>query len=404
MVENDKRKIVYRLPPCPDYDVEGMESWLTEMSRQGFHLCEDGFFCGIASFEKSVPKSIRYRLMADLDKRSWLDSDFSEDNELRELQEKYGWEFVAKRGDFFICRSDSADLRELNTDPDVHALAIQTVTKRYRSAVITDILWMILYPLLKIRGNILLTMIHIGTAYSVFTLALILEAIIGATVGAVGLSRFRKKLLERNREPVDRDWKSISIRNHIQKAAKILVLVIWCCITLSKIGDALLGEDEIPLETFGQDTPFSTMEDFVSGQGNEYDLQKYGFANTVTVWSDGISKVNYRWEEMAQIRMVEGTTLDGALYLDYHELITEQLAEMLGKEYHKLDRSKRDYTYIGTLDLGIDESFAYYNEIHQPTVVLRNGNKLIHASFSDFGKETQFALEEWSAILADSIK
>ena len=33
--------------PCPDYDVEGMESWLSDMSARGLFLTEDGFFAGL---------------------------------------------------------------------------------------------------------------------------------------------------------------------------------------------------------------------------------------------------------------------------------------------------------------------------------------------------------------------
>ena len=35
---------VYRPLPCPDYDVEGMESWLTDMAAEGLVLSPDGFF------------------------------------------------------------------------------------------------------------------------------------------------------------------------------------------------------------------------------------------------------------------------------------------------------------------------------------------------------------------------
>ena len=34
--------------PCPDYDVEGMESWLTDMEARGLRLSREGFFAGVA--------------------------------------------------------------------------------------------------------------------------------------------------------------------------------------------------------------------------------------------------------------------------------------------------------------------------------------------------------------------
>ena len=43
-------KHVWRLPPCPAYDVEGMESWLTDQEARGLRLSRDGFFAGFAIY------------------------------------------------------------------------------------------------------------------------------------------------------------------------------------------------------------------------------------------------------------------------------------------------------------------------------------------------------------------
>ena len=45
-------KRVNRFPPCPLYDVEGMESWLEDLAKQGLILTKTGLFCGFAEFEK----------------------------------------------------------------------------------------------------------------------------------------------------------------------------------------------------------------------------------------------------------------------------------------------------------------------------------------------------------------
>jgi hypothetical protein len=51
-------KYAYRLPPCPAYDVEGTERWLSEMARRGLHLSADGFFLGLAVFEKGDGREV----------------------------------------------------------------------------------------------------------------------------------------------------------------------------------------------------------------------------------------------------------------------------------------------------------------------------------------------------------
>ena len=45
----------YRLPPCPAWDVEGMERWLEDMAERGFFLAKDGFFAGFAAFDCGAP-------------------------------------------------------------------------------------------------------------------------------------------------------------------------------------------------------------------------------------------------------------------------------------------------------------------------------------------------------------
>ena len=57
-------RYAYRLPPCPAYDVEGTESWLSEMAKKGFVLTRDGFFAGFGIFEITEPQPLRYRLEA----------------------------------------------------------------------------------------------------------------------------------------------------------------------------------------------------------------------------------------------------------------------------------------------------------------------------------------------------
>ena len=73
-----------------------------------------------------------------------------------ELGKKYDWEYVARRKDFYIYRSFDPCARELNTDPEVQALALNAVKKRQRGTVLQLLFWVVVYPLLFFRGGILL--------------------------------------------------------------------------------------------------------------------------------------------------------------------------------------------------------------------------------------------------------
>ena len=109
-----KKRRAYRLPPCPAYDVEGTESWLSDMAREGLHLAPDGFLLGFAAFERGAPAQVRYRLAASLRQPGLLDDNGGgPDPEAVELGREMGWEYVARRGDFYLYRTARPGAREL---------------------------------------------------------------------------------------------------------------------------------------------------------------------------------------------------------------------------------------------------------------------------------------------------
>lgn len=42
---------VYRILPCPVYDISSIEAWLMEMAAEGLVLTKDGIFAGMVNFE-----------------------------------------------------------------------------------------------------------------------------------------------------------------------------------------------------------------------------------------------------------------------------------------------------------------------------------------------------------------
>ena len=75
MEERKEPKLAYRLIPCPQYDVSGLECWLNQMARQGYMLQKDGFFAGVATFEKTIPQTVFYQLQpAEKSTGMWADN------------------------------------------------------------------------------------------------------------------------------------------------------------------------------------------------------------------------------------------------------------------------------------------------------------------------------------------
>ena len=98
-----EEKYTYRLPPCPWYEVESVQAWLEDMAGRGLVLEKDGFFLGLASFRKTVPQKRKYRLEAVGKKQRALMEEWDGPGELElELAEDFGWEYVARRDQFYI--------------------------------------------------------------------------------------------------------------------------------------------------------------------------------------------------------------------------------------------------------------------------------------------------------------
>ena len=58
-----KRKdTVTRQIPCPCYDVEACESWLTDQAARGLFLEQWGLYT--ARFRRDIPRVVRYRITA----------------------------------------------------------------------------------------------------------------------------------------------------------------------------------------------------------------------------------------------------------------------------------------------------------------------------------------------------
>ena len=98
--------------------------------------------------------------------------------------------------------------------------------------------------------------------------------------------------------------------------------------------------------------------------------------------------------------------LRGGLYVDYFAARSQWLARLIAAEYRRADRAKarKNYEPLSLPDLGLEEQAAYRNELHFPTVILRRGNVVLRAMFYQIGEDAPIPLEEWAAILADSIR
>ena len=148
----------YRLCPCSPMDVEGIQSWLEELARDGLVLETDGSFCGIFTFRKETAKTVRYRLTPVRKKQGFWEDSREPSEEEKEYSAQCGWEYVARCGSFHIYSADNPNARPLHTDPAVQAMAMDALRKQQRSLLLSELIYWAILILLRSNGRLALSM------------------------------------------------------------------------------------------------------------------------------------------------------------------------------------------------------------------------------------------------------
>ena len=415
MEERKEPKLVHRLIPCPQYDVSGMECWLADMAKQGFLLQKDGFFAGVATFEKTTPQTIIYQLQPAEKYTSMLsDNGGDPDEEAIELSREYGWEYVAKRGEFYIYRTSDPNARAFHTDPEVQALAMNAMRKRQRENLFSAIFWGLLNPWLLFRGKIMLAVVHLGTIPMALIIIALWWKIIHSVVEAAKLIRLRKKVLNGEETGSGSNWKKGAGRYHanniIRRCFYLAAILLFC----KTVGDQKIYEKYIPLTEYTKDMPFATMEDFLPDGKMELMNMKVGNLNTVREWSDLLSPVNFEWDEAGEVTDPDGRILSGGLEVIYHETKAPWIAKGLAREYLLKGKESKEFERLeltpealkkeALMTEELDQVIAFTTSLHFPSVILREGNKVLYARFYTTGSDTvQMSLEEWAGMLAECL-
>lgn len=390
-------RYAYRLPPCPAYDVEATESWLSAMAQKGFVLTRDGFFLGFATFEKTQPQALRYRLEASEKKLAPLSED-SPPEEAEELYASYGWRYVASRGQFRIYCTDSDEARELNSDPRVQAIALSMVRKRESGNLAMSLFWLLFYPFFIFRGGIVRAAIEIGMPMTLLALGLIAWVLARSVREVVHLHRLGKSLAEGNPLDHGKDWHAHALRYRV---GKLLHLLAW----LALIGCGLAAwsadirkENEVPLTEYGAALPFATIADFAPE--GDYTLYDIGYSNTVSAVSRLLAPTVIAYREYAHVALPDGSLLEGGLDVEYYETASPLLARIIAREFLRKAKHEKHYAECELPPLDVDYAAGYTD--YFPTVVLQKGNRVISAMFYQTGTSSM-PYKDWVRIVAQSI-
>lgn len=402
MVEKKDTKSVHRIIPCPDYDVTGVESWLSYMAEQGYILRDGGVFRGIAAFDRCEPEKVRYRLQPAQKGFVIYDNDGPSDDEV-ELNGAFGWKYVAKYGVFHIYRADDIDAREMDTDSEVQAMAMNSLHRSQRFNIIWMSIWIIVYLAIVFTSQPFLSMVNRGSLISIALVLCVIIFIVTGLVKAVSLYRLRRKILDGDSLGSGTNWRRgariYTVKAVVGIIAYVAMIVFGCMFILSDGVD----RNQMPLSEYQGEVPFQTITDLVSCS----DIQKVDNVdddvNTISKWSDILWPENYKVYEYGDIVYTDGNICHGGLVITYHEAKNEWLADKLYQAYVQRAKHQSDYEKIDMKIAGMDDVDAYWDG--SESVIMRKGNKLIVASFYMSGENRHEGdLEEWADCIAESLE
>ena len=403
--EQEKIRYVRRLTPCQPYDVEEMESWLTDMEAQGFRLCEDGFTCfdrGI--FQVVPPAAARYRLQPAESMKYFREHDDPPKEEQAMLRDM-GWDYVARWHRFAVYRCGDPSAPELNTDPRVQAIAFDAVCWQELRMAIGAVSWIgMLHHVARAVGPLRL-LVELGMWYVLLISALIAWGSVTCLISFFRLNRLQRRLKAGMPLEHRKDWRRLLRRKYIR--------LPWAFLLAAAIAGMWLYQyfrDEIALgytarSAYTEEIPFPISTDLAQGvvPGSYEVVNLFFYYNKVRETSNPLIPYTLELWELGRMTTEEGERPLVSLDAMYHETASPGLARELDREYFQQASQHRSYaTPLPLRGLGVENAWTYSNSVDFDTVVLRQDCRVLKMTFhqSDGNARTT---EEWAALLADAL-
>lgn len=390
--------------PCPLLDIEAMQTWLEDMSLEGYLLKSCGKAGHKFEFYKVEPLCTRYRLTPVSNKiEEW---NLRPNEEFVSITEAYGWEHVCSNYRLHIFRAYDEDAREIHTDPTIQAQAIRQLGWRI---IKTALIWVSM-PL------IYLFIIFVFGGASSFWQSLIIDskgiqillafflifAMVKSVAELVRLCPLYKRL-KRGYAPIERkEWKKKApVHRAVVRAYPIILIILAFAAVLgcAAYRDNAAYQD---LPNPGTNLPFLSVADMV--QVSEIQsAERMDDVNYMRNWSHVLSPVNYDWAEIVEV--VDNNGVEGLMSIRvfYHETRFAWLAENLAQEYIK--KAKQDGVEMEIKPrTNADQVYFYHTEQGAPGAVLRYGKTVVSVVFprSDISTPT-LKFEYWIEILDKSL-
>ena len=315
--------------PCPLSDIEGLESWLGDMAAQGLVPVTIGQ--NFARFRCSQPKAVRYRLNAKPAPETFLESaPGTPDGEERALAQECGWYYVTAVGDFFLYACEDSDAPELNTDPQVQALSLRYAKRQVFAPAGLLAYWLVTFWVRYAMGvwhTPVIDFVELGWL-SFCYLGLLAAALVSVVHNTVLLYRFSARLTRGAEPERHKNWRKGAGRYLVGRVLAALLFVLTIVWTFAGSAMEKSQHGSIPLEDYTAPLPFATLDDY-AGQPVALDADAAPAASFVQVQRLPLAPTFIKYEAYGQ---AGANGLRGALYVEYYECITPQLAQTMYRD------------------------------------------------------------------------
>lgn len=398
----------YKLPPCPDWDPESAESWLTDLAARGLHLSPQGVFGPWFIFEEGAGAAVRYRLEAVGRVRAF--SDGEPESEVLELTAACGWEYLDRWGEFYIFRTADPAAPELNSDPLVQAIPL----RQSRDRVLRDLLWATLWhgavhSLLFmgvagfwLRGGVALLAALLGALPTLVVLATVGWEWGVRAVRAVKLERLRRRLARGEDLNHRKDWWRGLHRHRVRQTLDLLSLAVLVGVLVF----ALTWDDtphRVPLSEYGA-LPFADAAALAGAPGEPADNPFDEDDNTLFARGDWLTPLVLDYSEQTLLHLDGGRTLEVSLNASYVECRFEWLARQVYAGFC-LEREKHRFSLLydppHPLELGsapaLADEMTGWSDFYR-VVVIRQGTRVGMFRLYQYGNgQADLSAEAWAA-------
>lgn len=279
-------------------------------------------------------------------------------------------------------------------------MTIGVLGKHLNREMVNSLFLLVFYAFFYFGNLIVSAAVTIGSWWVALVLALILWSLGRKLSGILTLRRIRRQLLnDQAIQPTGR----VRWQYPISRICALGLTILAAGHFLILAGQHLTEEDAVALSEYTAPLPFATLSDLYPGSET---APNTGFLDSqVIVWSDFLSPENYDYSEYSQITW-EGRSFDAYLTVQFHRTRWAWVADRLAGEFlsqaggsllnQTADRIFGQEPVTETeLDLpGADYCAYYYSDLHDPYIILRQGEIVLHIRLSPLGDGVALEPEE----------